>query len=155
MRRIIVLFMAFAALTGLAVQPAEARSPWLRVTIEDSFQGAPGEGEFVASGRAVDDGAVCPSGTTTVTSASRTDLSERWAVLRIEKVATCDDATGSFDVNLRVLLNLDESWTKGVWNTTTGTGDYQDLRGGGIIMGDPEGGPGGTFLDTYSGFVRS
>lgn len=155
MRRIIVLFVAVAALTGLAVQPADASSPWLRVTIEDSFTGAPGEGEFVASGRAVDDGVVCPAGTTTVTSASRTDLSERWALLRIGKLATCDDATGTFDINLRVLLNLDEGWTKGAWKTRAGTGDYQELRGRGLIVGDPLGGPGGTFLDTYSGYVRS
>ena len=155
MKRMMVVITAVVAVFGVTTQPAEARSPWLRVTIEDIFPGAPGEGEFTASGRAVDDGAVCPAGTTTVTSVSRTDLSPDWAFLRIGKLATCDDASGTFDVDLQVLLNLDEGWTTGVWTTPDGTGGYEDLRGGGFISGDPTGGPGGTFQDTYRGLVRN
>lgn len=152
MRRIVALAVATVTLLALVAVPAGAASAPLRVTIEDTVE-FPGTGVFEASGPAVTAGAMCPSGTTSVTSSSRTDLSPQWALLRIRKVANCDDGTGTFNIRMTVLLNVTTGATTAGWIFRGGTGDYTRLFGVGGLIGTPID-LGDSILDTYRGWIR-
>ena len=154
MRRVIALSAVVATVLGLLVVPAAAVSTPLRVTIEDTAQIAAGTGDFVATGQAVAAGVMCSSGTTAVTSSTRTDLSPNWALLRIRKIAECDDGSGMFNIRMNVLLNVSTGETFALWRFRAGTGSYTSLAGVGVLVGTPIV-QGVSVLDVYRGRVRA
>jgi hypothetical protein len=106
--------------------------------------------QFVATG-----GIVCESGTaeSTVLVFRNTGRHER---IVARKDMTCNDGTGTFDLLVRVKLDLETFDTEGHWSVVTGTGAYVGLHGGGKIVGtrqDP-GGFGAPILDVYTGKIR-
>ncbi|MCP3974925.1 MAG: hypothetical protein GY720_10570 [bacterium] len=148
--RIKILSVVIGGLALLAATvPAASATPPLQVSIEDVVETS-GHGDFVASGPAVDAGVMCKSGTTAVLWFRRTDASPDRAILRIKKVATCDDGSGTINVNMRVFLDLNTGGTTAKWHFHGGTGDYTRLRGTGNLVGIP----GESFLDLYSGQVH-
>ena len=110
----------------LTAPPVAANSRPLEVTIEDTVD-IFGTGEFVATGPAVDAGVMCSAGTSAVISSTRTELGRSLALLRIHKVATCDDASGTFDIRMRVFLNVSTGETTARWQFQGGTGEYTGL----------------------------
>jgi hypothetical protein len=95
-------------------------------------------GSFVASGRAVDQGSMCPGGTTFENSHDQTASGEEW-----ETRFVCDDGSGSF--SLRVVDVGEWSGTPGAsdwihsgtwtWVTEKGTTDYVGIIGSGEESG--------------------
>ena len=96
----------------------------------------------------------CAGGTTTDAYVHAGPSPDKWpsgsdaAQLRVGKVFHCTG--GDFSVNLTVTLDLTNDTTAGTWVITSGTGDYEHLRGHGTVVGVPV--PGG-IEDSYSGVV--
>ena len=150
-----IMFVATIAilLLALSVVPGAAASPPVGVEFEvtttfpappDLF---PSFGPFVATGPAVDDGIMCPTGETIdvfgKTSGSQSGRGTNWQVV---KRFTCDDGSGDFLVKLQV--RDDWKGTNFNWVIVGGSGDYERLRGTGKGIGLPFT---GGILDLYSG----
>lgn len=116
-------------------------------TVPDVIPG--GGGPFVATGPAVDTGVICPSGDT-INIALESMPRPHFTLLKVEKIFTCDDGTGTFEVKMRVKL-FPSGDTTAFWRITGGTDDYSSLRGRGSLVGTPTG-P-GTIEDVYTGRV--
>jgi hypothetical protein len=108
------------------------------VTIEYEVADLPGlgeEGTFSATGAAVDDGLICPDGTTL--DVHREAGSGSREISQI--VYTCDDGSGTFTIEseytLRPFPNLvEESGAWIIWEGT-GSGAYEQLSGSGAMTG--------------------
>lgn len=153
MRRILGLVAIVAVVLGFAPMPGAGAAPPLDVSIVDSVVIA-GDGAFTASGPAVAAGAMCASGTTEVISSLRQDLSSGTALLRIRKVAMCDDGSGTFDIAMRVFLDVATGETTAKWRFSGGTGDRAGLRGHGDLVGIPLV-PGTSITDIYEGVIQN
>jgi hypothetical protein len=105
----------------------------------------PTYGPFVASGAAVDDGTMCPTGTTVDLTAAVSETPQG-VNIGVVKRFTCDDGSGDFDVKLQV--RIDRKGDNFSWVVLGGTGEYQRLHGTGSGFGIPF--PGGV-LDLYDG----
>lgn len=142
---------------ALFVSPVFAASPpaGVQFTVDTSFgpDGGPSFGPFTATGPAVSQGLVCPSGNTVDVFGKVSGFqSARGGLnLQIVKLFTCDDGSGEFYVKLQV--RLDWKGDSFNWVITGGTGVYEDLRGSGqgTGVGTAEGG----VLDSYTGKVHS
>lgn len=106
---------------------------------------------FAASGGAVLAGYVCASGTVddlnVVVSGSGTG---DFRILHVLKRFTCDDLTGTFDVEMVVKLNTLTGDTTARWKIVGGTISYVNLKGNGSLTGTPII-PGTSILDVYDG----
>lgn len=102
---------------------------------------------FEASGSAVVEGLVCPSGTTEFTD-NGTPPKHARASGRWENVYTCDDGSGRFTIGADGFISVD-GLNYGVWDIGSGTGRYETLIGGGGVFTGPTG-P-GTWSDDLIG----
>ena len=135
------------------VTAALAAQPWsLHIEVPELI-GQSGE-PFTATGSAVDEGVVCPSGTVdelgTVASGA---TSGPFTILHVLKRFNCSDASGSFDVRLLVRLNNATHKTTASWQVVSGTGAYAGLGGNGLLVGAPIV-PGTSIYDVYDGKVH-
>jgi hypothetical protein len=152
-QRTVISSVLALMLIAVSVTVAGA-SPPLGLHIEvDEFIGTSGE-TFYASGVAVDDGAVCPTGTvddvsTLVSGAPGGSVS----ILHILKRFYCADSSGTFDVRLVVKLDNDTHYTTASWKMISGTGLYTGLKGNGSLAGTPID-PGVSIHDVYDGQVH-
>lgn len=88
-------------------------------------------GLFEASGPAVEAGLMCPAGTTELIDAGtpiRSGAEERW-----EDRYTCEDGSGSFVLGADI-FGYDDDLSFGVWDISSGTGNYAPLAGGGGVV---------------------
>jgi len=108
---------------------------------------------FAASGAAVASGAVCASGTVDdlVVEASASG-GGKYTVLRVLKQFNCQDATGTFDIRMTVLLDNATRATTASWRVVDGTGAYAALHGNGSLVGTPVV-AGISIFDEYDGMV--
>lgn len=153
MRKMFGLMAVIAAVVGIVTAPVAGASPPLDVQIQDAVV-ITGSGAFTATGPAVDNGDMCGSGTTTVISSTRQDLGSDTALLRVQKVAECEDGSGTFDISMRVLLDGVTGETTAKWQFSGGTGEYAGLRGHGDLVGIPIV-VGESILDIYDGVIKN
>ncbi|UCF09744.1 MAG: hypothetical protein JSW65_06705 [Candidatus Bipolaricaulota bacterium] len=144
-----VCFVAIAAMPALAARP-------LRVHIEVPTALPTGStpDPFIASGPAVDRGLLCATGDVYTGPISWRPIGgSSLALLSMVKTFECDDGSGTFDVNLVVVLDLSTGVTRGSWRVIGGTGSYASLSGWGRLKGIPTN-PGVVVLDLYDGMLR-
>jgi hypothetical protein len=93
----------------------------------------PNYGDFDASGTAVDDEVICPSGTFVDTGIRFAGFqSPRGVVqLQVAKTFTCSDGSGTFDLKMQIQADFGTGIESFRWVITGGTGAYGSLRGGG------------------------
>ena len=105
---------------------------------------------FAASGPAVDAGIVCASGTVNdVSVVVNGNPSSGFRTLHVLKRFNCNGG-GTFDVKMKVRLDLTTNATTARWNIVSGTGAYAGLKGNGSLVGNPIV-PGTSILDVYDG----
>ena len=90
---------------------------------------APNVGTFVATGEAVDDGILCPSGDVVDLGVEFTGGRKVQRIIATKKF-TCGDGTGAFVVRLKVRQFPDQTETFD-WVIQGGSGEHEGLRGGG------------------------
>ncbi len=132
---LIVAAVLIAALLGMTT-PAAASTP-SDVTIMVTMHPNPSDpnsglwiGTFEASGPAVDAGLLCTFG-------KEQDLerhlggeqSHRLVTASVHKLFTCDDGSGTFQVNVNALVS--PKGKRGSWVIAGGTGSYAELLGNG------------------------
>ena len=118
-----------------AVAPVAAGSP-RQVTIVSHVTfnpDGPNYGDFGASGAAVDDDVICPSGTFVDTGIRFAGFqSPRGVVqLQVAKTFTCDDGSGTFDVKMQIQADFATGIETFTWIVTGGTDAYASLKGSG------------------------
>lgn len=88
-------------------------------------------GPFVATGSAVDDGVICGAGEVATTFVKASGFQSGKGVnLKVGKLFTCDDSSGTFTAKLEVHIVFAEGVTFN-WVIKEGTGAYEDLHGSG------------------------
>ena len=141
----------------LSVTPglASSRPTAVQFEVPTTFgsDGAPSFGPFTASGPAVDEGLVCPSGDTidVFGKASGFQSAKGGLNFQVVKLFTCDDGSGEFFVKLQV--RVDWKGDNFTWTITGGSGQYEDLHGTGQGIGMdvvPDG-----VLDIYTGALHA
>jgi hypothetical protein len=91
---------------------------------------APFSGTFVASGPAVDAGLLCGEGDVQdIVNPARGWQSSQVITLYVHKHFMCSDGSGSFEMNMQVLIAPTRSTAR--WNITAGEGSYTRLFGAG------------------------
>ncbi len=143
--KLITSIIAAAILTlAVFISPAAASTP-LNVTILSDMSAWP-NGTFEASGPAVDAGFICPAGTVVDASASTAGGQGAVLVLFVHKQFVCSDGSGSFEMNLNVLIGSNGTFAR--WLIVSGSGDYASLSGEGNVSATyTESG----LYDTYTG----
>ena len=75
----------------------------------------------------------------------------------LDKVLTCDDNSGTFTIGVQAANEPCGPTDTGGWHVVSGTGAYENLQGGGhlvgTVTGDPCNPPG--IIDVYTGMVRN
>jgi hypothetical protein len=84
---------------------------------------------FTATGPAVDAGLICPEGTIEYTVTP--DVDTPGVLWRWEEELTCGDGSGTFLLGVDVYIADSAPRYIGAWNIVTGTGNYEELQGGG------------------------
>jgi hypothetical protein len=136
------LILALLALV-VALPGSAAASPPQPVTITVDTTLEPGAVDpFVATG-----GVVCETGTVSDLFVQLVGQSPSHRQIRARKRFVCPD--GTFDVLLRVKLDLETFATSGTWTVVDGTGAYVKLHGTGSLVGEPLGPT--TIRDIYTG----
>lgn len=93
---------------------------------------------FVATGSAVDEGFIYPTGTVDDIDAQIIDTHESSIrIIKSLKRFSFDDLSGTFDVELIIRLNSVSGETSARWRIVAGTGSYADLKGSGSLVGTP------------------
>jgi hypothetical protein len=141
---------AFVATLGAAVALAAAGTAGATsgtpVTISGQTTfGSPGT--FTTSPGA----GLCASGTTTDVTSATGFQSGNHVLFHDIKTFTCDDGSGTFTLNLQVMLRFDNSTDSFTWSVVSGTGAYANLHGTGSgvgLEGDNE------VSDFYTGSVH-
>jgi hypothetical protein len=147
-----VLATTLSLLVALIAVPVGAAAP-LAVHFDVTATIAPDADLFVASGPAVDAGAMCPAGDSTNTSiVASTPSGGTTSTLRVLKHFVCGDGSGTFDISMIVRLDLTTHYTTARWRIVSGTGDYAHLHGNGSLNGTPIV-PGESILDVYDGML--
>lgn len=150
MRR--VALISVVLLLAIAVVPAAA-APALDVEIEVPATFDPGVDPFTASGPAVAEGLMCPSGFSSNLSVDvKNPESTTIQFLRVLKLFDCAAAGDSLMILLDVRLDVQSGNTTGNWRVDGGTGNYANIRGKGTLVGTPGD---GFILDVYSGQLRA
>lgn len=143
-----VAFVLMPAAPAVAAPPLAVEIT-VQETIPVTIPG--GGGPFVATGPAVDAGAMCPTGST-INTALTSRGSGSHVNLKVEKVFTCDDLSGDFVVKMRVKLDTVTGFTTARWNVMGGSGAYATLRGSGSLVGTPT--VPGMIEDVYTGKLK-
>lgn len=152
-----ILALPIASLVLLAVVgPVSAATPQsVTIVSHVTFNpDGPNYGDFQAFGPAVDNGVVCPAGTFVDTYIRFGGFQSNRGIVQIVvgKALTCDDGSGTFNVQLRITANFDTGFETFTWVVLSGgTGDYSALRGGGNGSTVPNFPPGN--INTYTGFL--
>ena len=118
-----------------AVVPVAAGSP-RQVTIVSHVTfnpDGPNYGDFDASGAAVDDDVICPSGTFVDTGIRFAGFQSPRGVIQLQvaKTFACDDGSGTFDVKMQIQADFGTGIESFRWTVMGGTGAYGSLRGSG------------------------
>jgi hypothetical protein len=142
MRRATLIVAILAA--GLGVPAAAAPPQSTTFTVVEQFD--LGTGVFASDGSVV-----CASGTTSNDTFGSGFQSDRGGIFHVRKTITCNDGSGTFTllIQARVGINVG-NMAYGPWVVLSGTGDYADLHGRGIVTGTPV--PGG-ISDLYVGWL--
>jgi hypothetical protein len=135
--------------------PASAARVPLDVHIVSVMDFTSGEnfGTFEATGPAVDEGYLCPSGMVyDDPSTMRISGGQSGRVLQIyvHKLFVCSDSGETFEMDMHVFVHLDPWWTTAHWRFTGGSGPYAGIKGTGSLYGS---GTESEFFDIYDGFV--
>jgi hypothetical protein len=144
---LVVILALSTSVTAALAEPPHA------VVIESLETFTPGD-TFTASGPSVVAGVMCPSGGIEDLTNVMSGPHGRFLHIDATKRLTCDDASGTIDVELQVRLNLDTLATTGRWSVIGGTGAYTTLHGGGRIDGTPVV-PSVSIYDIYNGKVKN
>jgi hypothetical protein len=146
---------ALVALASVAPAAAAAPSPVHIVSPMHFNEGAFNTGTFVATGAAVDDGSLCPSGVVEdyhILLAG--GQSNRKLQIPVRKAFTCDDGSGTFFVKIQVHLEFETSTEFFSWVVLGGTDGYARFRGSGRGSTVSDGSePQTGNINTYDGFV--
>ena len=132
MRRLILLAaVATLFLVALPVASAVAAPPEQVVIQGPAFFGGSNAdtGDFTASGPAEVSGTICDQGTTRDLEKS-THQTRKGVHLRVLKEFTCDDSSGTFQLELKVRIPNGQLATF-QWVVVGGTGNYANLKGNG------------------------
>lgn len=131
---------AFGDLTGLQVEIRTGYSEESQRRLD----------RFTATGPAANSGVVCDAGSIWWLPNKNPEHNGGYVIVTFE--VTCDDGSGTFEIGFEIhggetRKNLDTEAGYAVWSVALGTGDYQNLTGGGgtEILGTPEK-PGGWHL---------
>ncbi len=145
MKRVAVVCLAVAGLFPVLSTTAAASRPMpVTISVFTVIDEASNPFPFSSTG-----GVVCDSGTVSTLStrvAGPRDGTHQQ--LQIRKQFVCPD--GTFDVRLRVTLDLVSHDTSGTWSVASATGAYGGLHGDGKIIGTSVD-PGVTIQDEYTG----
>ena len=141
----IAAVMALATML-LAAAPASAAPVVSTITVS-SFFPDPVE-PFTTTG-----GVLCDSGTA-LTDFDHFGGGPRAGPFHLTKTLTCDDGSGTFTIRVEAKVIFGAPTDNGGWAVMGGTGDYENLHGGGSIVGtyvfDPDG-----IIDVYTGIVMN
>lgn len=88
-------------------------------------------GTFTASGSAVETGIICPTGMVFDDSVSSSGGQSPVLLLFVHKHFTCDDGSGSFEMDLNV--RIADSGTTAQWRIVSGFGSLEGLSGEGYL----------------------
>jgi hypothetical protein len=117
-----------------------------QTTITTTVNATTGAETFTATGSIL-----CPSGTVT-TEVDHVGGIGPAASFHRTKTLVCTDGSGSFTIGVNAATNGRSPTEQGGWYVIAGTGDYEDLNGGGNAMGT-------YFLngqvDVYTGVVQN
>jgi hypothetical protein len=106
---------------------------------------------FTASGAAVDEGLICPSGLVTDNEAHYSGPPNGSILnVQVEKLFTCDDDSGTFTLQLQV--HIDPYMDRASWKVVGGTDAYSGLKGNGKLAGVPAD---YGVIDYYGGMLRT
>ncbi len=153
MKRGVLFVVLIAALAGvIATTPAMAAKP-LGVHIENLVDLSTNEGQFSASGPAVNSGLLSATGYTSTSpvTVSPSQKGDGFAILSMVKYFACED--GTFDVELVVTVDWSASITYGNWHVLGGTGVYANLQGSGKLFGTGDAST-NTIQDVYDGSLK-
>jgi len=138
------LVLALGAML-LVAAPASAAPVKSTITVTSIF-GAPEP--FTTTG-----GVLCESGTAT-TDFDHFGGGPRAGTFHLTKTLTCDDGSGTFTILVQAKVIFGAPTDSGGWAVIGGTGDYENLHGGGSLVGtyffDPDG-----ITDVYTGVVMN
>jgi hypothetical protein len=123
-RRRIAALLGAAALAGSLAAPVSAAAAPVTIDLHVDF--SLGE-TFEAEG-------FCPSGEAE-SFGHHIVGNGRATVFHLYKTLACDDGSGTLTIHLSAAAVFGKSGTIGGWNVVSGTGDYEDARGGGHIVG--------------------
>ena len=113
-----LLALALLAMTASSVMAVPPMDLHIEALEEVATSGEP----FVASGNAVDAGLVCATGTVDDISVVISDAgSGPFRILHVLKRFTCDDSSGTFDLQMVVRLDLTTNETTARWKIVGGT----------------------------------
>jgi hypothetical protein len=154
MRSVSISIILVLILLLLSFTVAFAAPPLgLHIEVLERIDSNLGPDPFTASGLAVDNGVICPTGQVVDTVINYFGPPQgTYTFIYIVKEFTCDDNSGMFMIKMRVRLNTATGYTTARWHFTNGSGDYSRLRGHGTLVGTP--GIPGTILDIYDGVVH-
>lgn len=136
---------ATVALAGAGTAGATSGTP-VTIGAHTTFDGSPGTFTTAPGGTGL-----CASGTTTDVSSATGFRSGNHVLFHDLKTFTCDDGSGTFTLNLQVMLGFGNSADSFTWSVMSGTGAYTNLHGTGSGVGLE--GP-GEVDDFYTGSVH-
>jgi hypothetical protein len=149
---VVIIEMIMNVLAPVGTASATPPQP-VRIENLVDFSDPDGVTEFSATG-----GIICESGTAQSTPHARHFVfagnSGRHERILVGKHMTCSD--GTFELLVRVRLDLETFNTKGKWTVGKGTGAYAGLHGVGEIVGTRQdnGGFNAPILDVYTGKIH-
>jgi hypothetical protein len=151
-RRVLIIVLVAGLAGVIATVPAMAAKP-LGVHIEDLVDLSTNQGQFSASGLAVDSELLSVTGYTSTgpVTVSPSPKGDGFAILSMVKYFACE--RGTFDVELVVTVDWSASVTYGNWHILGGTGDYANLQGSGKLFGTGNSST-NTILDVYDGSLK-
>ena len=109
---------------------------------------------FNASGPAVNNTIICPSGTVSDVNVSQSGSTQgAFSNYDVLKKFDCADGSGTFEIELKVKLENATGNTTASWQLANGTGNYANLSGEGTLVGTAIV-QGTSIFDVYDGKVK-
>jgi len=109
---------------------------------------------FNASGPAVNNNVVCPSGTVSDVNVSQSGSAQgAYNHFDVLKKFDCADGSGTFNFEMKVKLENATGNTTASWNLASGTGNYANINGEGNLVGTAIV-QGISIFDVYDGKVK-
>jgi hypothetical protein len=136
-KKFLLLTLLWIVIFTLVATPATAQSIPQDVSIygitiipPDGFP----YGWFFAEGPAVEAGLICAEGETLDLETFGTGWQgDRGINFHARKLLTCSDGSGDFILNMQVRVDI--KGDNANWNVLEGTGNYEELRGAGKMVG--------------------